>query len=57
MNLFDAYLNWHYRLNGTAKTIIEYFYSKDEYKNILLSVYKNNKWNNSETKTLKEVLK
>ena len=25
MNLFDAYLNWHYRLNGTAKTIIEYF--------------------------------
>ena len=57
LNLLDAYLNWHYRLNGTAKTIIEYFYSKDEYKNILLSVYKNNKWNNSETKTLKEVLK
>ena len=57
LNLFDAYLNWHHRLNGSAKSVIEYFYQKDIYKNFLISVFNNNKWNNAETKTLKDILK
>ena len=57
LNLFDAYLNWHYKLNSVAKTIIEYFKQKEEFRNLLLKVFNNNEWNPSEKKTLGELLK
>ena len=57
LNIFDAYLSWHYRLSGAAKGVFDYFYQKEENKNILLNVFKNNKWTNSEKKTLEGILK
>jgi aminopeptidase N len=56
LNLFNAYLSWHYKLSGAAKGVFDYFYQKEENKNIINAIYKNYKWTNSEKKTIEGIL-
>ncbi len=55
-NALSAWLHWNYKLSGTGREVISYFYQQDAYRKMIDSVAGSGDWSDKERSRLKDLL-